>query len=73
MILKIFTYVKMQDSTQLFINSIINYEKSLKRIKLSYLTMEFTKQTMSDSMLYKQAGNSITVNVIKKVIKNIYK
>lgn len=27
----------------------------------------------SDTQLYKQAGNSITVNVIKKVIKNIYK
>jgi DNA-cytosine methyltransferase len=27
----------------------------------------------SDTQLYKQAGNSITVDVIKKIIKNIYK
>lgn len=31
------------------------------------------KKVVSDSQLYKQAGNSITVNVIQKVIKNIYK
>ena len=27
----------------------------------------------SNTQLYKQAGNSITVDVIKKIIKNIYK
>jgi DNA (cytosine-5)-methyltransferase 1 len=27
----------------------------------------------SDTQLYKQAGNSITVDVVKKIIKNIYK
>ncbi len=31
------------------------------------------KKVNSDTQLYKQAGNSITVNVIKKLIKNIYK
>lgn len=30
------------------------------------------KKVVSDTQLYKQAGNSITVNVIQKVISNIY-
>ena len=31
------------------------------------------KKVNSDTQLYKQAGNSISVRVIKKIIKNIYK
>jgi DNA (cytosine-5)-methyltransferase 1 len=30
------------------------------------------KKVVSDTQLYKQAGNSITVNVIQKVIQRIY-
>jgi DNA-cytosine methyltransferase len=68
---KIYTYVKMRPNTQKYISSIINYEKNSDTLSLSYLRMDYTEQLVSDSMLYKQAGNSIVVAVLEKIIKNL--
>ena len=35
--------------------------------------MEFTTRLNSDTALYKQAGNSIVVNVLEAVFKNLFK
>lgn len=68
---KIYTYVKMPLNTQRFISSTVVYEKKSERLLLSYLKMEYTEQVVSDSMLYKQAGNSIVVGVLVEIIKKI--
>lgn len=68
---KIYTYVKMPLNTQRFISSIVVYEKKLERLSLSYLKMEYTEQIVSDSMLYKQAGNSICVGVLAAIIEKL--
>lgn len=47
------------------------YEKKSERLLLSYLKMEYTEQVVSDSMLYKQAGNSIAVGVLERILKPI--
>ena len=67
----IYTYVKMPLNTQRFISSTVVYEKKSERLLLSYLKMEYTGQVVSDSMLYKQAGNSIVVAVLANIIKQL--
>lgn len=42
------------------------------RLKILNLSMEYTNQRMSDSALYKQAGNSICVGVLYYIYKNLY-
>ena len=68
---KIYTYVKMPLNTQRFISSTVVYEKKSERLLLSYLKMEYTEQVVSDSMLYKQAGNSICVGVLAGIISKL--
>jgi DNA (cytosine-5)-methyltransferase 1 len=68
---EIYTYAKTEANTPRYIASIINYEKELGRLQLSFLKMEFTKQIVSDSMLYKQAGNSIVVNCLVELISKL--
>jgi DNA (cytosine-5)-methyltransferase 1 len=68
---KIYTYVKMPLNTQRYISSTIVYEKKSERLLLSHLKMEYTEQLVSDSMLYKQAGNSIVVAVLEKIINKL--
>lgn len=68
---KIYTYVKMPLNTQRFISSTVVYEKKSERLLLSYLKMEYTEQVVSDSMLYKQAGNSICVGVLAAIISKL--
>ena len=41
-------------------------------LKILNLSMEYTNQRMSDSALYKQAGNSICVGVLYYIYKNLY-
>lgn len=41
-------------------------------LKILNLSMEYTNQKMSDSALYKQAGNSICVGVLYHIYKNLY-
>lgn len=41
-------------------------------LKILNLSMEYTDQRMSDSALYKQAGNSICVGVLYYIYKNLY-
>lgn len=47
------------------------YENSI-HLKILNLSMEYTNQRMSDSALYKQAGNSICVGVLYYIYKNLY-
>ena len=68
---KIYTYVKMPLNTQRFISSTVVYEKKSEKLLLSYLKMEYTEQVVSDSMLYKQAGNSIVVNCLVEIIRKL--
>jgi len=69
--LKIFTYAKTPQNTLRYISSTIDLEKGLENLHLLYLKMDYTKQLISDSMLYKQAGNSIVVNVLAEIIKKL--
>jgi DNA (cytosine-5)-methyltransferase 1 len=71
MTLGIYTYAKTEVNTQRFIAATINYEKESGRLLLSSLKMEYTKQIISNSMLYKQAGNSIVVAVLAGVISKL--
>lgn len=47
------------------------YENSI-RLKILNLSMEYINQRMSDSALYKQAGNSIVVGVLEQIMGNLY-
>jgi hypothetical protein len=38
-------------------------------MKLSNLKMEYTTRNISDSMLYKMAGNSIVVKTLEEIYK----
>ena len=71
MISKIYTYVEMHPNTQRYISSIVDYEKKSGKLQLSYLKMDSTKQLISDSMLYKQAGNSICVGILAAIISKL--
>lgn len=64
-------YAKTPPNTPLFIYSLIDLENSFQKINILSLQMEFTTERMSDTMLYKQAGNSITVTVIQGIIENL--
>jgi DNA (cytosine-5)-methyltransferase 1 len=70
---KIFTYAKMPQNTRRYITSTIDLEKGLENLHLLSLKMEYTKQLISDTMLYKQAGNSIVVNVLAQIINKLNK
>lgn len=41
-------------------------------MKLLNLKMEFTTRLNSNTALYKQAGNSIVVNVLEKILINLF-
>ena len=46
-------------------------KKNLKMMKLSNLKMEYITRLNSDTMLYKQAGNSIVVNILEAILTNL--
>lgn len=66
--LKIFTSTTVSLNIQGFMQSIEDYEKNIL-MKLSNLKMERITSRNSNSALYKQAGNSIVVNVLVEIYK----
>lgn len=68
---KIYTCITQKANIQGNIAIIEDCVKNLKMMKLSNLKMEYITRLNSDSMLYKQAGNSIVVNVLEQIFKNL--
>ena len=68
---KIYTCITQKANIQGNIAIIEDCVKNLKMMKLSNLKMEYITRLNSDSMLYKQAGNSIVVNVLEKIFNNL--
>lgn len=69
---KIYGCINQKMNIQGCIAITTDYEKSLMMMKLSNLKMEFITRLNSDTALYKQAGNSIVVNVLEAVFKNLF-
>lgn len=69
--LKIFTSTTVSLSIQGFMQSIEDCEKNIL-MKLSNLEMERTASRNSNSALYRQAGNSIVVNVLEEIYKCLH-
>ena len=42
-------------------------------MELSYLKMEYTKELISSSQLYKQAGNGMSRNILDMIFTQIFK
>ena len=70
---KIYTCITQKASIQGNIAIIEDCVKNLKMMKLSNLKMEYITRLNSDTMLYKQAGNSIVVNVLMAIFKELIK
>lgn len=70
---KIYGVITQKANIQGLIAIITDYKKNLMIMKLLNLKMEFTTRLNSDTALYKQAGNSIVVNVLEAVFKNLFK
>ena len=68
---KIYTCITQKASIQGNIAIIEDCVKNLKMMKLSNLKMEYITRLNSDTMLYKQAGNSIVVNVLEAIFDNL--
>ena len=71
--LKIFTYVKIRANIEEFTINLKNYKSNLYKMELSSLKMENITLRVSDSMRYKQSGNSMTVAVVEMVFRQIDK
>lgn len=71
--LKIFTYVKIKANIEGFIVNLKKSKNNSYKIMLSDLKMENITQRVSDSMLYKQAGNAMTVGVLEMIFRQIEK
>lgn len=69
---KIYGYINQKMNIQGHIAIITDCEKNLMMMKLSNLKMEFITRLNSDTALYKQAGNSIVVNVLEAIFKNLF-
>jgi DNA (cytosine-5)-methyltransferase 1 len=65
----IYTYSIPKENTICVILNYKNYQKNFLKGELSNLKMGSI--LLSDSQAYKQAGNSIVVNVLYKIIKNL--
>lgn len=70
--LKIFTSTTLKVNIQGYIANIENYENNILMKNLN-LKMDIIKEKMSNSALYKQAGNSIVVNVLEAIFKKLLK
>ena len=68
---KIYTCITQKASIQGNIAIIEDCVKNLKMMKLSNLKMEYITRLNSDTMLYKQAGNSIVVDVLIALLKQM--
>ena len=68
---KIYTCIVQKANIQGNIAIIEDCVKNLKMMKLLNLKMEYTTRLNSDTMLYKQAGNSIVVNVLEAIFENL--
>lgn len=68
---KIYTCIVQKANIQGNIAIIEDCVKNLKMMKLLNLRMEYTTRLNSDTMLYKQAGNSIVVNVLEAIFDNL--
>ena len=68
---KIYTCIVQKANIQGNIAIIEDCVKNLKMMKLLNLKMEYTTRLNSDTMLYKQAGNSIVVNVLEAIFDNL--
>lgn len=68
---KIYTCITQKANIQGNIVIIEDCVKNLKMMKLSNLKMEYITRLNSDSMLYKQAGNSIVVQCLEGIISNL--
>jgi DNA-cytosine methyltransferase len=70
---QIYTYAKMHENMPLFIYSSIVLLKDYSKMKLLYLKMVYTKELISSTQLYKQAGNAMSVNILEMVFTQIFK
>ena len=70
---KIYTCITQKANIQGNIAIIEDCVKNLKMMKLSNLKMEYITRLNSDTMLYKQAGNSICVPVLMAIFKELIK
>lgn len=68
---KIYTCITRRANIQGNIAIIEDCKKNLKMMKLSNLKMEYITKLNSSTMLYKQAGNSIVVNVLMAIFKEL--
>lgn len=68
---KIYTCITQKANIQGNIAIIEDCVKNLKMMKLSNLKMEYITRLNSDTMLYKQAGNSIVVNVLEAILNKL--
>lgn len=68
---KIYTCITHKANIQGNIAIIEDCVKNLKIMKLLNLKMDYITRLNSDTMLYKQAGNSIVVNVIEAIYDNL--
>lgn len=69
---KIFTATIQQANISGFIGLIEDSSKNVL-LKISNLKMECIRERVSNSELYKQAGNSIVVNCIEEILINLFK
>ena len=69
---KIFTSTTVRANIQGSIAITENSENNFL-MQLSNLKMESIIEQMSNSALYKQAGNSIVVNVLQYIFRNLFK
>ena len=70
---KIYTCITQKANIQGNIAIIEDCVKNLKMMKLSNLKMEYITRLNSDTMLYKQAGNSICVPVLEAILRELLK
>lgn len=70
---KTYIYAKTHQNTQKFIFSLKSLSKECLKMELSYLKMEYTKELISSSQLYKQAGNGMSRNILDMIFTQIFK
>ena len=70
---KTYMYAKVHQNTQKFIFSLKSLSKECLKMELSYLKMEYTKELISSSQLYKQAGNGMSRNILDMIFTKIFK
>lgn len=68
---KIYTCITQKANIQGNIAIIEDCVKNLKMMKLSNLKMDYITRLNSDTMLYKQAGNSIVVTVLEAIFTEL--